>query len=92
MTKRKDYTPEQIIMKLRIAEVLLSKEKSTMEVCHALELSEQNCYRWRKEYGELDTTPTGKTKELEKVKSRLKNPVVGLLLDNAVLQEVLSKK
>jgi len=51
MAKRKIFSAEQIIMKLREAEVLLSQGKSTKEACRALEISEQTYYRWRKEYG-----------------------------------------
>jgi transposase-like protein len=79
-------------MKLREAEVLLSQGKSTKEVCRVLEISEQTYYRWRKEYGGLDTTQAKKLKELEKENARLKNLVADLSLDNAILKEVLSKK
>jgi transposase-like protein len=92
MAKRKVFSSEQIIMKLREAEVLLSQGKSTKEVCRVLEISEQTYYRWRKEYGGLDTTQAKKLKELEKENARLKNLVADLSLDNAILKEVLSKK
>ncbi|MFM8425487.1 MAG: transposase, partial [Chloroflexota bacterium] len=64
MAKRKKYTSEQIIMKLREAEVLLTQGKDTKEACRVLEISEQTYYRWRKEYGGLDTTQAKKLKEL----------------------------
>ena len=51
MAKRKVFTAEQIIMKLREAEVLLAQEKTVKEACRVLEISEQTYYRWRKEYG-----------------------------------------
>ena len=92
MAKRKIFTAEQIIMKLREAEVLLSQGKNAKEACRVLESSDQTYYRWRKEYGGLDTTQTKKLKELEKENSRLKNLVADLSLDNAILKEVLSKK
>lgn len=92
MAKRKVFTAEQIIMKLREAEVLLSQKKSVKEACRALEISEQTYYRWRKEYGGLNTTQTKKLKELEKENARLKHLVADLSLDNAILKEVLSKK
>ena len=53
MAKRKVFTAEQIIMKLREAEVLLSQKKSVKEACRALEISEQTYYRWRKENARL---------------------------------------
>ena len=92
MSKRKKYTSEQIIMKLREAEVLLTQGKDTKEACRVLEISEQTYYRWRKEYGGLDTTQAKKLKELEKENTRLKSLVADLSLDNAILKEVLSKK
>jgi transposase-like protein len=79
-------------MKLREAEVLLGQGKNVKEVCRALEISEQTYYRWRKEYGGLNTTQAKKLKELEKENARLKHQVADLSLDNAILKEVLSKK
>jgi len=92
MGKRKIFSAEQILMKLREAEVMLSQGKNAKEACRVLEISEQTYYRWRKEYGGLDTTQAKKLKELEKENSRLKNLVADLSLDNAILKEVLSKK
>jgi transposase-like protein len=92
MAKRKVFTAEQIIMKLREAEVLLSQKKSVKEACRVLEISEQTYYRWRREYGGLNTTQAKKLKELEKENARLKHLVADLSLDNAILKEVLSKK
>jgi transposase-like protein len=79
-------------MKLREAEVLLGQGKSDKEACRVLEISEQTYYRWRKEYGGLNTTQAKKLKELEKENARLKHLVADLSLDNAILKEVLSKK
>jgi len=92
MAKRKVFSAEQIIMKLREAEVLLGQGKSVKEVSRVLEISEQTYYRWRKEYGGLNTTQAKKLKELEKENARLKHLVADLSLDNAILKEVLSKK
>jgi len=92
MAKRKQYTSEQIILKLREAEILLGQEKTVREVCRTLEISEQTYYRWRKEYGGMNTKQAQKLKTLEKENTRLKNLVAELSLDNAILKEVLSKK
>jgi len=92
MAKRKVFSAEQIIMKLREAEVLLGQGKSVKEACRVLGISEQTYYRWRKEYGGLNTTQAKKLKELEKENARLKNLVADLSLDNAIFKEVLSKK
>ena len=92
MAKRKVFSAEQIIMKLRETEVLLGQGKNVKEACRVLEISEQTYYRWRKEYGGLNTTQAKKLKELEKENARLKHLEADLSLDNAILKEVLSKK
>ncbi len=60
MSKRKVFSPEQIIMKLREADVLLAQKKRVAEICRVIEISEQTYYRWRKEYGGLNTTQVKK--------------------------------
>jgi len=89
---RKQFTSEQIITKLREAEVLLSQGMTVVEAARQLEISEQTYYRWRKEYWGLDKTQARKLKELEKENLQLKKLVADLSLDNAILKEVLSKK
>ena len=89
---RKQFSSEQIITKLREAEVLLNQGMTVVEAARQLEISEQTYYRWRKEYGGLDKTKARKLKELEKENLQLKKLVADLSLDNAILKEVLSKK
>ena len=92
MARRRSYTPEQIITKLREAEILLGQGKTVKEASKQLEISEQTYYRWRKEYGDMNTTQARKLKDLEKENLQLKKLVADLSLDNAILKEVLSKK
>jgi putative transposase len=92
MASRRSYTPEQIITKLREAEILLSQGKTVKEASKLVEISEQTYYRWRREYGGMDITQAKKLKEVEKENTRLKKLVADLSLDNAILKEVLSKK
>ena len=92
MSRRRNYTPEQIITKLREAEILLSQGKTVKEASKQLEISEQTYYRWRREYGGMDVTQAKKLKEMEKENARLKKLVADLSLDNAILKEVLGKK
>ena len=89
MAKRRRYSPEQIITKLREAEVYLSQGKTVGKACKSLEISEQTYYRWRREYGGMDVTQARKLKEMEKENDRLKKLVADLSLDNAFLKEVL---
>jgi len=62
------------------------------EAVQQLEISQQTYYRWRKEYGGMNTSQAKKLKEMEKENVRLKKLVADLSLDNAILKEVLSKK
>ena len=92
MPSKRRYSTEQIIRKLREADVLLSQGKSAEEIARVLEISKQTYYRWRKEYGGLNMTQAKKLKELERENARLKTLVADLSLDNAIIKEVLSKK
>ncbi len=87
---RKRTTPEQIISKLREAEVLLSQGETVSYASKQLGVTEQTYYRWRKEYGGMRTSQVRKLKELEKENTRLKKLVADLSLDNAILKEVIS--
>lgn len=89
---RKSFTPEEIISKLREAEVLLSQGQPIGAVCRALAISEQTYYRWRNEYGGLRTDQARRLKDLERENARLKRLVADLALDKAMLQEALSGK
>jgi putative transposase len=87
MTK-KGYTPEQIINKLREAEILLSQGNSIGEASRKIGVTEQTYYRWRKEYGGMRVEQAKRLKELEKENARLKKLVADLSLDNSILKEV----
>jgi transposase-like protein len=86
MAKR-TYTPEQIIRKLREAEVLLSQGATTGEASRKVGITEQTYYRWRKEYGGMRLEQAKRLKELEKENTRLKKLVADLSLDIAILKE-----
>ncbi len=87
---RKRYTAEQIITKLREAEVELAKGQTTPQVCKKLGISDQTYYRWRKEYGGLRVDQAKRLKQLEQENARLKKVVADLSLDNSILKEVSS--
>ncbi len=84
---RKRYSTEQIIQKLREAEVALAKGRSVGEVAKQLSITEQTYDRWRKEYGGLKTDQAKRLKELERENARLKKVVADLALDKAILKE-----
>ncbi len=87
---RKRHTGEQIIAKLREAEVALAKGQPLDEVVRSLEIAEQTYYRWRKDYGGLRVEQARRLKELEKENARLKKLVADHALDNVILKEVAS--
>lgn len=87
---RKRYTPEQIISKLREAEVLLSQDQTVAQASKQLGVSDQTYYRWRREFGGMRTSQVRKLKDLEKENARLKKLVADLSLDNAILKEAIS--
>jgi putative transposase len=84
---RKGYTPEQIINKLREAEILLSQGSTISVITRKIGVSDYTYYRWRKEYGGLRIEQAKKLKDLEKENARLKKLVADLSLDNAILKE-----
>ena len=86
--KKKGFSAEQIIEKLREAEVLLSQGSLVGEVSRKLGITEQTYYRWRREYGGMRVEQARRLKELEKENGRLKRLVADLTLDIAILKEV----
>ena len=84
---RKRYSTEQIVMKLRQAEVELGRGLRTPQVCKKLGISEQTYSRWRKEYGGLRCDQAKRLKALEHENTRLKRLVADQALDNAILKE-----
>jgi len=84
---KKSYTPEQIINKLREAEVLLSQGATLAVIWKKIGVSDCTYYRWLKEYGGMRVDQAHRLKELEQENSRLKRLVADLSLDNAILKE-----
>ena len=84
---RKRYTPEQIIGKLREAEVALAQGETAGQVCRTLGIAEQTFYRWRREYGGLKIEQARRLKALEQENTRLRRAVADLTIDKLILQE-----
>ncbi len=84
---RRSYNAEQIINKLREAEVHLSQGLTVGEVSRKMGITEQTYYRWRKEYGGMRVEQARRLKDLEKENARLKKLVADLSLDNSILKE-----
>lgn len=87
--QRKRHSPEQIIRKLREAEVELSGGAAVADVCKKLGIAEQTYFRWRSQYGGLKADDMKRLKDLEKENGRLKKAVADLTLDKQILREAL---
>ena len=90
MSRGKKYTPEQIICKLREAEIAVSEGQTTVLAAKSIGVSYQTYCRWRKEYGGLRTDQAKRLKELEKQNARLKRLLADAELDKAILKEAAS--
>ncbi len=85
---RKRHTPEQVINKLREAEVAISSGSTVAEAVRQIGVTEQTFYRWRNTYGGLRIDQVKRLKQLETDNGRLKRAVADLTLDNQILREV----
>ena len=88
--RRKKHTPEQIIRKLREAEVLINQGMDADEASRQIGVSKQTYYRWRKEFGGMRVDQAKRLKDLEKENLRLKRLVADKELDIQILKETLS--
>ena len=86
----KRYSTEQIIVKLREAEIEMGRGVKVPEVCRKLGISEQTFYRWRKRYGGLDRSEVRRLKSLEQENAHLKKLLAESMIDNAILKEAAS--
>mgnify|MGYP006269421449 CR=1 FL=1 len=84
---RRRYTAEQIINKLREAEILLSRGDTVAVVTRKIGISDVTYYHWRKEYGGLSVDQAKRLRDLEVENTRLKKLVADLSLDNSILKE-----
>ena len=84
---RKRFSAEQIVNKLREADVLLSKGQTITQACKQIGVTDQTYYRWRKEYGGLKVDQARRLKELERENARLKRLLADAELDKAILRE-----
>ena len=87
---RKIQTPEQIIRKLREAEVLIAEGIITRNAARQIGVTEQTYYRWRKEYGGMKVDQAKRLKVLDKENSRLKRLVAEKELDIQILKEAMA--
>ena len=84
---QKRHAVDQIVAKLRKADVELGKGKKVPEICKLLEVTEQTYYRWRQKYGGMKPELAKQLKTLEKENARLKKMVAEQALDMEILKE-----
>lgn len=89
---RKVHSSEEIICKLRQAEVLVHGGKVVAEMCRELGITDATYYKWRKEYGGMKVDQAKRLKALERENARLKRAVADLTLDKLILKDVASGK
>ena len=90
MSRGKKHTAEQIIGKLREAELAISKGRTSEQAAKAIGVSKYTYFRWRKEYGGLRMDQAKRFKALEKENGRLKRLLADAELDKAILREAAS--
>ena len=86
----KKYTPEQIVSKLRQADVELGKVLTVKEVCRKIEISEQTYYRWRQKYGGMSPELIKELKALQKENQRLRKIIADQRIDVEILKEAIA--
>lgn len=84
------FSAEQVINKLREADVELAKGTAVKQVCRLLGITDKTYYRWRREYGGLKVDQARRMKELEAENARLKRIVANQAIDMAILREAAS--
>ena len=85
------FTAEEIIHKLREADVLIGQGK-TIDDGEALGVTDQTYFRWRKSHGGLRIDQAKRMRELATENARLKKAVAELTVDKIILKEVAEGK
>jgi len=80
-------TPEEIVVKLRQVEVLQGQGMSVADAVRQIGVTQQTCYRWRRQYGGMGREQLRRLKDLEKENQRLRRAVSDLTLDKLILSE-----
>ncbi len=86
----KRFTPEQIVSKLRQADVELGKGRTVPEVCRAIEISQQTYYRWRQKYGGMSPSLVKELKALQKDNQRLRKIITDQRIDIEIMKEAIA--
>ena len=85
----KKYRPEEIVQKLRQADIELGKGLSVKEVCRKIEISQQTYYRWRQKYGGMSPELIKELRALQKENQRLRKIIADERIDMEILKEAI---
>lgn len=85
---KRTFTPEQIVGKLRQIEVLMGQGKTVTQAAKEAGITDQTFYRWRKEYGGLQTEQARKMKDLQKENAQLRRAVADLTVEKQILKDI----
>ena len=83
----KKHKPEEIVVKLRQVDVLTSQGSTVADAIRQIGVTEITYYRWRKEFGGLQTNQVRRIKDLEEENARLRRAVSDLTIDKMILSE-----
>ena len=83
----KRHKPEEIVLKLRQVDFLTSQGSTVADAIRQIGVTEITYYRWRKEYGGLQTNQVRRIKDLEQENARLRRAVSDLTIDKMILSE-----
>ena len=84
---KRSYKPEEIVAKLRQADVLIAQGSKIPDVVRTIGVTQVTYYRWRREFGGLQFDQVKRMKELEQENQRLRKAVSDLTLDKLILAE-----
>ena len=87
-----DATTEEIIHKLREADVLIGQGQTVSLAAKQIGVTEQTYFRWRKSHGGLKVDQAKRLRDLETENARLKRAVADLTVDKIILREVAEGK
>ena len=85
----KRYSPDQVVVKLRQADVELGKGRTVPEVCRKIEVSQQTYYRWRQKYGGMSPELIKELKALQKDNQRLRKIIADQRIDMEIMKEAI---
>jgi len=85
----KRFSPQQIVQKLRQADVELGKGLTVPAVCRKIEVSQQTYYRWRQKYGGMSPQLIKEFKDLQKENTRLRKIIADQRIDMEIIKEAI---